>query len=248
MSLQLVESNFRQALERLGNSNLQGLYPNDFEYYLMAFELRQGKRLTDRLIFPILPQNIEMPKRKATTIKDTFGGTVTLTSPKFVPFQINMSGDFGRRFKLLLNFVKEQRTDTFFNTIREKFVNDFNATAKTGYGLVKELERIFNKSVSLDSNNRPYELIFYNLAFNEIYYVEFTDFTPSQSHGENRIWKYNISLTAVAPANELQDRTQREESIRVSLLENNIGSLVNFGADNILNFANSIGKKLLRPF
>lgn len=240
MSLQLVESNYRELYGRLGESGLQAAHPNDFEYYLIGFELRQDSRLTDRFIFPILPENIEMPKRKATMVKETFGGVVTLTTSKFVPFNITMSGSFGRRFKLLLNFVKEKGSDSFTNKVREKFVNDFNSSAKTGYGLMKELERIFNKSVSLSADNRPYELIFYNLAFNEIYYVEFNEFTPQQNQTENRIWRYTVSLTATAPANEMHNRTQREDLLRTNIFEDNLNNLVQFGSDNILNTTQTI--------
>jgi hypothetical protein len=137
-----------------------------------------------------------------------------LTSTAFTPQDINLRGNFGRGFKILLG-GKEILNGTAFSVSTKNGVfgsNAFNAgvstiqpqfssLVKTGYGATKLLQSIIQKSDGSDSKG-PFKLYFYNFALGESYLVVAPSkaLTLSQDdQNSNMIWNYDLSLTIIAP-------------------------------------------------
>ena len=192
--LDIVQDQVTGAVTSSGRALLHAQSPNDFEYYLMGFEVVNGNNIvTDRFVMPVLPESISINNQKIINIKKTASGISSYQNNTFEPISINMSGTFGRRFRLTLgNFQSNDESSTFGKP--------FQLNVKTGYGLVKELERIYHKNGKLDGNNVPFRINFYNFAFNQSYVVEFNNLSVNQTQDKNVLWYYNISMTAVAPA------------------------------------------------
>lgn len=67
------------------------------------------------------------------------------------------------------------------------------------------MERIIIKSQKQDSNYKPYQLFFYNLALNSNYLVEAITIEPSQNvQSSNMLWEYNLHLKTVALASSVK--------------------------------------------
>src|SRR6478735_5107708 len=99
MALIDVQARYSDLLFTVGKQVINSLFPNDFEYYLIAFELVDSKlRTVDYLTFPILPDSITESKLELTNIKKSAGGITSITTPTFVPRDISIRGNFGRNF------------------------------------------------------------------------------------------------------------------------------------------------------
>lgn len=191
----------QQFLNQFGDSASRvvasQLYPDEFEYYLFAFELRDNKNVvTDRLILPVPPSDIAYNDQKLTTIQKTGNGINTLITPYFVPKSISMSGTFGRKFRLLTGYKRDATNQISIN----EFLTSFSTNVKTGFGALKRLEDIVNRATTVTKKNDPYKMVFYNFASGHTFYVEPMTFTMTQSERESRIWRYNLTLTVVADA------------------------------------------------
>lgn len=178
-----------------GKLLLNALYPNDFEYYLMGFEVIDGADIvTDRFVLPVLPQNITINNQKIKTVQKTGGGITVFQNNTFEPVPIVIQGTFGRSMKLMIgNFFSDGgKLGSPSNP------NHLFKDIKTGYGALKDLEAIYNKDGQVDDNNIPFRINFYNMAFNQNVIVEMTNFVIRQDEGNNMIWYYTLSMTAVA--------------------------------------------------
>jgi hypothetical protein len=191
----------------IGSAGLHTLFPNEFEYYTISLELLDSdKNTVEFFVFPITPQSLSISKSHTKTIKKTQNGISTHKSPTFTPLPINLSGNFGRTFKILLaqDGDKEGRTTlTKAFTSFSDLPNEFSSTIKTGYGCLKILERIFERSKELDSKGKTHTLIFYNPVFGQSYVVEPRSLNIGTNSGSfNRIHSYSLSLVAVAPVEQ----------------------------------------------
>ena len=83
MSLDLARQKFFKiagdertgAITSAGRALLNAQAPNDFEYYLMGFEVVNGaNKVTDRFVLPVLPENITINNTKIINIKKTAAG------------------------------------------------------------------------------------------------------------------------------------------------------------------------------
>lgn len=230
---QLVERAL--ALGRnLGKNALAALYPNDFEVYLCSLELvdSQGNTI-DFFTFPISPESISKTEPKKTQIRQTAGGTTVLTSTVFVPEEINIKGNFGRNFKILLNIGREGTSLSgaafslsngkyALNQILGKETSSLKAPAfelgvKTGYGCIRMLKGIISKSNGVDKLGLPFKLYFYNLAFGESYLVTIppAGVTFSQNMTKNMIWEYNLNMTAIAPLETVIGEGKVKSSVKL---------------------------------
>lgn len=214
------------AATELGKAALSALYPNDFEAYLMAIELTDSNDKTiDYFTFPVMPEGITKREPKRTSVKKTSAGTTVLTSPSFVPQEINIQGDFGRYFKILLGTgvaYADSADKSKYSVKAGKYelsqINEgtnskrglmlsfpsFDMNVKNGYGAIKILKAIISKSNGLDSTGKPFKLYFYNMAFGESYLVTVPQggLTVSQQQGKNMIWRYSLTLTILAPLSQ----------------------------------------------
>ena len=198
------------------------LFPNDIDVYLLALELTTSNNDTiDYFLWPILPNELQKTEPKRTNIKMSAGGVTVLTNNAFVPEQLILKGNFGRRFRIFLDVVKPTGTGIDYST--EKGVYDLTAVnsisegrslaypkflegVKTGYGAFKVLKAMINKANGIDRMGKPFKLYFYNLALGENYLVSVPPqgFTCNQNLDQNMIWNYTLNLEVIAPAQSLR--------------------------------------------
>lgn len=223
--MSLVSEIQKKALgivETAGKAALSTMFPNDFEVYLCSLELTTSKGKTiDFLTFPIMPESIQKVETKRTTVKNTAGGITVLTSPIYTPSEINIKGNFGRSFKILVS-ENESVEGMAYSTKAGKYslyqigsrkvptisAPAFDISIKNGFGASKILEAIVSKSNGVDKEGKPFRLYFYNMALGENYLVVIPPggITFSQNIGKNMIWEYNINMTVIAPLESVKDQ------------------------------------------
>lgn len=206
---------YKGLIREVGKRTLHALFPNDFEFYMVSFELVDSKGNTvDFFIFPIMPSQLREDEVTLTNIKKTFGGIVSLDTNTFIPRKVSLSGNFGRKFKFLLGEEVINFAGVRFTSFEEGLTSIgatigksiFSSKIKTGYGCTKVLESILKKSKMLDEEGKPFRLYFYNSAFGTNYLVKTNNFSFSQNeNSSNMIWEYNINMTAVAPLELLEE-------------------------------------------
>lgn len=210
-----------------GKITLHNLYPEEFEYYMMAFEIEGDRGIEDRFLFPVMPSRIQIQDQKVTNIRRTNAGTTVLSDNSFTHKAISISGTFGRKMRLLFGSFETRDAKDFSAGAKLQF----DPNVKTGYGLVKRLERIYHKSTRLagqvgKNNNRPYRVYFYNLSYDQRYLVEILDFSASQSEDSNMIWNYSMTMRAVAPIEGLFDRNRVTAFTTISAVSNEANRLI----------------------
>lgn len=191
---------YRSFLDSLGKGGLNSLFPNDFEAYVIAFELVDSVDNTIEFFsFPIMPSNISISEPEITNIKKTARGVTSLKTDSFIPRDINLTGNFGRNLKIIIrNKIFDFES---FKSVLGLTKSEFNGpNVKTGYGTMKVFKRILDGSKTIDSKGNPVKLYFYNFTFGDNYLVEVVDksFTMARD-SSNMIWNYNVNLKAVAP-------------------------------------------------
>ena len=212
-----------QLLVSGGQALLHAQYPNDFEYYLCAFELTDFNDTTiEYFIFPVNPDNISINNQSITNVQKSQAGVTSLSNATFVPIDIQISGSFGRKLRLITRTEKVS-----LPTSLSSVVSEVNKIVKTGYGMVKLLERMFDKSITIDGDT-SYRLYFYNYAFNAHYLVEGMLFNASIDKNENMIWKYNMVFKAIAPAESINGKFDRKASLKKGFWNKAKNKILNF--------------------
>ncbi len=91
------------SLADAGRAAMNALYPRDFAYYLIAFEVvdSQGDTFV-YMSFPVMPSNVVENAQRVVSVKKTMGGVVSTDTDTFIPVDISMSGNFGKRLKIIL--------------------------------------------------------------------------------------------------------------------------------------------------
>lgn len=265
MSLQSVKNSYINLIQNIGRQGVHTMFPNDFEYYLMALELvskgqeDNSEKTIEYFIFPVFPSQIRESEIPINSIKKTLGGISVLSVDDFIPKDIVISGNFGRQLRLLVG-----KTNLSFSAIRFSTsggVYDLNTYKKTGqliknltfdkqiksgYGCLKILQAIVDKANSTDDKGNPFQLNLYNMALGENYVVKIINFEKSQTMDSNMIWNYSINFKAVAPLLENKNNTLKNSMINL-LSSQAIKSLIDTTYDNItkITLKNSLenGKK-----
>lgn len=246
MSVAAVKSRVIGALADVGRAALHANFPDDIEYYSMAFELIDHQDSTiDILVLPILPSSINMAEQPNTNIKRTGGGTAILFNSAFQPFNITLAGNFGRKFRFLVGQSEIIGVGFRFNFRG----NEFDSQIKSGYGTTKVLERILKTSLRTDDQQRPFKLIFHNMAFNQSHVVEAVSWGFNQNDSNsNMIWNYNISLRAVAPAlfirGEQSAKSALNRLLQASVLQNTLNVLLSDGLESLSKNKNKLTNEL----
>lgn len=232
----LVES-FTQDLGRAG---LHKIFPNDFEYYAIAFEILnyQGESIA-YFGMPIMPNSLNISISSGIDVSMTSAGVESIVNPSFIPFDITGIGSFGRALKLVTqdNILPLRLSKEFFSA-KLKNIKDivngneatFSNIAKTGYGLCKILEAIFALSSMVGSDGQPYIAVMYNLSFNHNYVVELMNVSFSQDVSTNNaMWNYNFTIKATAPLKSLDslfaDKRSVGNVIKNTVVRNGINTL-----------------------
>lgn len=223
---------YLNLISDLGKEGVNSLYPRDFELYICSLELTkfQGEKeiTTDFFVFPVMPNQLEERLDPIINIKKSNSAITTLINTTFVPTQIILNGNFGRSFKFIVG-----KSDLFTNPLHFN-IKGFSTQIKTGYGCIKILEDIINKSKMLDENNNPYYLYFYNPALGNNYMVEPISFIQKQDLSSNMIWNYNLILKSIAPISEIRKSSEYKGSLKKLLSVSNIQKGLNSVKNTLL--------------
>lgn len=223
MSKKFVEDKAIGLIKNLGRTTAHYLFPNDIEYYFVAFELVDSQDRTIQYFgFPVNPQSIIFQDAEITKIQRTLGGITTIKTTTFDPKTYTLQGEFGRTFKTMVNGNLFNFSGISFGSLQEFFdvknfrigVPELSIEIKNGYGCIKVLESMIKSAKKLDDEGNPYRLYFYNTSLNHQYLVEPQDFTFSQNLQKNMLWQYNLRLNVVA---RLEDMGNARKSIANSL-------------------------------
>jgi hypothetical protein len=246
-NVKALQEKLLNMAQTTGKAALSALFPNDFEFYMCALELATAEGNTiDYFTFPVTPSSISKTDNKRTSVYNTAGGIVALTSPTFVPQEISIRGTFGRIFKILIDiaptgagvaFSLSSGIRTLGQLTKKATVlqtPSFDASVKTGYGALKIMQSIISKSNGVDDKGQPFRLYFYNPALGESYLVMIppNGFTCSQNEQRNMVWDYTLNMIAVAPLEEVKNTsassslTQRLASAVIQKTVNDLASFV----------------------
>lgn len=241
MSLDSTKRRFSTLQNQVGKAVMHSMYPDDFEYYLIAIELvDSNEKVTDTLIFPVMPDSISIPNTTNSKVAKTAGGIVVNSDVRFVPAEITIQGTFGRKFRFLLKNANELNLSAI--KIRTEKNQQFSTTVKTGYGVCKVLESIYTKSLNLDKNGKPYRMFFYNLAFNSNFVVEPMSLAFNQSMQNNMMWNYTLVVKTVAPANEMRVNytTSIRSLLKADLVQKAGNAILSQVAEELSNLKNKL--------
>lgn len=239
-------------VSNLGKALVATQYPNDFEYYMCSLELvNSGGNTIDFFTFPVMPENIVKNEPKRNSVRNTLGGLVVLSSPTAVTQTLSIQGNFGKMFKILLNGNLPSLQGIAFSLsagkhklyeIQGKNTSSlggisFDVGVKSGYGCVKILQSIIDKSNGVDKNGKPFRLYFYNMALGESYLVTVSPggISFSQNIQKNMIWEYNLNLSIVAPLEAVVGSTKIKSTLLKACAAEAIQKSVNNLAQDIAN-------------
>ena len=224
-----------------GKALVNGIFPNDFEYYAITLELVDSVGSTvEYLTFPVNPNTIDYDYRSIANVKKNVGGVTVLNTESFVPKKYSFSGTFGRKLRILINKADEivdpqSSVKGVFGKLRENGLqiktSVLNAKIKSGYGTMKLLESIVEKSAGLDRYGEPMKLYLYNPTLGHSYLVVVESFRPHQDRQtSNMIWQYNISFNVIAPLDRLLGKdtgTSLLSSTKMNVLQKGVNLVAN---------------------
>lgn len=220
MSIENAVLRRNQLLSSLGKTSMNVMFPNDFELYTIAFEVIDSQdRTVEYFLFPVMPQQISESKPQIHSIKKTVGGVSSISNNTFVPTEITINGNFGRKFRVLLGSLLTDLIGSYKSKKLKKKKPEFDSTIKTGYGNCKLLESLIEESILPDELGNSKRLVFHNLALGNSYIVKCTNLTFTQSQDSNMIWNYNLTLKSIAKLESLYKNRQLL-SLRSSLTIN----------------------------
>lgn len=226
-------------LENIGQTALNIKYPKEFELYVVALELINQQNVTEKyFVFPVMPSSFDESTTYINNVKKTLGGVVALSSTNFVPTDISLTGNFGRKFRVLLGTDYKDFVSSFVDngkltkeSAKEGVYELFDERVKTGYGCCKILEDLVNQKNHLSFANGMKRLVFHNLAFGNSYIVKPQSIAFSQSQESNMIWNYRLNLKTIAPLDALYSNSEQEEQRK------RLGTtaFIQKGVDNVVN-------------
>lgn len=222
-----------------GREYAHSLYPNEVEFYACALELVDGEDVTtDFFVLPVMPDSYNHTEISVASIDKTMAGVVVMNNPTFNPFDIIISGNFGRRFKRIETRMPENNKSGSVSQEKNGVIYNqrvFDYEYKTGYGCYKILEDIFRRAQSVDAFYNPNKLFFYNLSLNQQYLVEPISLSTSQnSHDGSGIWNYSLTIKTIAPAEAVNKNFK--SSLKLLTDYSNITKVAIFQSDEIKEY------------
>lgn len=251
MELNSEYSKYLKLLLEVGKETVNAFFPKDFEVYICSLELTKKNEekeiTTDFFVFPVMPNQISERLDLITNIKKSNSAITVLVNTTFVPTVITLNGNFGRDFKFIIGKSEVVTGPLHFN------IKGFSTTLKTGYGCIKILENIINKAKSLDKNNNPYSLYFYNPALGNSYLVEPINFEQKQDLSSNMIWNYNLTFKSIAPISELKKSKSAYKgalvkTLAVSVIQKGLNTAKNSIMSNLNTGKTSLDKIVIDSF
>lgn len=238
---QQISEDYGKLINTIGKSGLNALFPRDFEVYMMGLELTTSDgQLIDYLSFPILPKTYSQNEMVRANVKKTLNGISVISSKSFAPKQVSMSGDFGVSFKFLASQDKPAKGFLFSNDAGVYSALDtaskglkrlhipFSPRIKTGYGIIKILQSIINKSTGLDDKGKPFKLFFHNPTMGESYLVipQANALTINTSVERNKIFSYTLNLNLIAPTDEVVGKSGLNlKNLSSSLIQRSVNTV-----------------------
>lgn len=194
-----------EFVKNVGRPVANALFPNEFEYYAITVELVDSiGKTVDSLVFPVMPSRIMYDKSSVETIRRTAGGVSVIGHEGFNPAKVTLSGTFGRASRLIIgtgnivNFFNPQPSGV------QQVLQSFDPQIKTGFGVLKTLESIVERSRTLDQANEPHRLFLYNPALGHSFLVRVDRLSMEQDEGStNMLWQYTLEMTAIAPVTSI---------------------------------------------
>lgn len=236
----------RGALMETGRAALHATAPDDYEYYLCSFELfNSSMEKVGFISFVVMPNQIVENYSPIQVITKTHGSVITIFNSSFNPFDISLSGTFGKKFRIVTGLKdpgeidKKTAGNLALNLLFGK-VSNISGTAlgaKSGYGLTKVLQHILSASNGVDELGKPYILVFNNYAFNSHYVVNAINFSFQQSYEQNMLWNYNINLKAVGykPIAISSSMSEFLSYVAVNSISNGVNNLINKMSSQIIS-------------
>jgi hypothetical protein len=237
-------SEFRRLVNEVGRAALHSLYPNEFEAYFCSLELVDYLgRTIDFFAFPVMPKSMSYGYPTATNIKQSDGGVTIMKRPHFVPRDIQIMGNFGKRFKFLVGRNQVDAMAIRFSSSAGVFTKEevmagglqtkaaiLNSQIRTGYGCTKILQSIIDKAQALDTvTGQQFSLYFYNTVIGESYLVEPLNMELKMGMDENMIWNYTLQLKGVSPISGLRPNDGQEsltKTMQYGVLSRGLDSLM----------------------
>lgn len=216
-----IINRYDSLVKQLGKAALSAFYSDDFEFYLCAFELVTSFGTEAYFVFPIQPNSIQKSEPVRTNVKKSMSGITVLRNSSFVPQDINIKGNFGRRFKILSNLDGVAFATIGLNKNGIQYNKPiFSPSIKTGYGATKVLQSLLKDSNTVDRLGKPKQLYFYNMGFGESYLVSVSPsgVSFSQSIDYNMIWQYSVNMTVLAPLSDVASHYLDHESANRKIL------------------------------
>lgn len=215
-------------------TTLNAMWPRDFELYMVSLELVDFRdNLLDYMTFPVNPESIRKTEPQLKNITRAYNAIVVNSSGMFVPQDINIKGNFGKSFKVLLrtsgfsddfkalvNKTAKESSNKVENSNRGDEISPF---FKSGYGCLKVLQDICMRS-SLKDGNMARKLYFHNFMLGESYLVEVISMEEDMSMSSNMIWGYDLNLRIISPINIKKGK--RLALAATGLLQNTITDVV----------------------
>lgn len=246
------------ALSTIGKAALNLQYPDEFEYYMIALELMDSNFCTlQYFIFPIMPTSILERFPTITNTKKTLGGVSVVSSSQFIPTDITLSGNFGRKFKVVLGGDGATAVDLVHsfnasgtptvNSVLNSANNFFDTKVKTGYGCIKILQNMIEASKQIDSSGPRY-LALYNLVSNNNYFVKPGDLSISMSMESNMIWNYSLPLKSIAPLSNLISQADLQSTLKQLVVTDLLQKETNTLLNSLTTITSNIQNKVQRIF
>jgi len=234
MALSDANINYQRQIGSLGAAGLSALFPKNFEFYMVGIELCDYEdRTIDFFIFPVTPSSISKSENNRTNVKTTSSGVTVIKSDSFIPQDLTIKGDFGRKFKIILNPSEGVIKGAAFSTksgiwsalaVKDKSLvtlereSPIGVGIKTGYGAHTLYRAILDKSRGVDAKGNPFKLYFYNMALGESYLVEVSPngTQSSQTLDKNRIWDYSTTFKIIAPLDALNNKKSKTSMAKMA--------------------------------
>ena len=217
---------FLNTTSTITRAMLNAKYPTEFEVYMIYLELTDSNDKTvDSLSFPIMPNQIGKSDNKRITTKKSGSGVTVISSSALTPQEITLKGDFGKSFKILLK-PKGEGTQGFAFTGTKSLTfstSEFDGSLKTGFGAIKYLQSIIDRSTLLDQQGKPHRLYLYNMALSESYLVTISPsgLNLSQALDKNMIWSYSLTFNIIAPLDRvIKKKNTKDDVLKASVVQN----------------------------
>lgn len=218
---------------------LSSMWPRDFELYMVSLELTNYRdEILDYMTFPVNPESISKTEPQLKNITRAYNSIVVNSSGMFVPQDISIKGNFGKKFKVLLRtsgfsgsfsslVSKSGRSNNVEESNRKEELSPF---FKSGYGCLKVLQEICSRS-SMKDDDKSRRLYFHNFMLGESYLVEVLSMQEDMSMSTNMMWGYDLKLKVISPIN--LSKGKRLALTATGLLQNTVTDVVNGCLDSL---------------